>query len=86
MTDRAALDAALLAAHDADDRGALVTLYLDAANAEDAAGAVEAACFFLTQAYVYALETGSPLAGPLNRRLAALGRDHLQDDLEGPHQ
>lgn len=68
----AALHAALLAAHDADDRAALIRLYTQAAEgAED----TDAACFFLTQAYVFALEPGAPEARDLRARLIAQGRE-----------
>ncbi|WP_204114019.1 hypothetical protein [Shimia biformata] len=62
----------LLDAHARDDRAALVTLYSEAANqaiSEDAAG------FFLTQAYVFALETGHPDRAALHDRLKAMGRE-----------
>jgi hypothetical protein len=70
--NRAALDAALLAAHAADDRRALVALYVEAA---DGAGDRAAAGFYLTHAYVYALETGHPAAPGLHARLKAEGRE-----------
>ena len=44
-------------------------------------GEEDAACFFLTQAYVFALSAGLPQAAGLNRRLAEQGRDDLQLDL-----
>lgn len=66
------LEARLLAAHADDDRAALVTLYAEAADqAEDE----DAAAFYLTHAYVYALELGAPRAGALRDRLIALGRE-----------
>lgn len=76
------LNAALLRAHDAGDSAALVALYTQAADLREAAGDVEAACFYLTHAYVFALESGASCAGLLNRRLAAHGRDVVQEDLE----
>lgn len=65
------LDEALLDAHARDDRAALVTLYSRAAEATDE---VDATCFFLTQAYVFALETGHAATQPLHDRLKAFGR------------
>lgn len=65
------LNALLLAAHDAGDRDALTVLYTRAA---DLAETDDAACFFLTQAYVYALEQGHPTQELLYARLAAHGR------------
>lgn len=69
---RAELDAALLAAHAARDRRALVGLYRSAA---DTAGSAEASAFYLTQAYIYALDTGDPQAPALHARLKAEGRE-----------
>ena len=70
--ERAALDAALIAAHEADDRPLLVQLYTRAA---DQAGDLDTECFFLTQAYVFALQIGAPEAGTLHARLLAHGRE-----------
>ena len=67
-----ALDARILAAHDADDRRALVRLY---AQAADIANDVDAECFFLTYAYIYALEMGAPETEDLYARLKAHGRE-----------
>ncbi|MEM6487033.1 MAG: hypothetical protein AAF677_01990 [Pseudomonadota bacterium] len=74
------MDAALLAAHAAGDGGRLVALYAEAAERAlvetgDGVDGVEAAAFYLTHAYVFALETGHPMAGPLHARLKALGRE-----------
>ena len=66
------LDAQLLAAHDGDDRFALIRLYTQAA---DITNDVDAACFFLTYAYVFALEVGAAEAAPLHARLKAHGRE-----------
>ena len=70
------LDAALLAAHGQGDRTALVTLYIKAADgvveAEAKAGAE---AFFLTHAYVFALEAGDRRAAVLRARLVALGAE-----------
>ena len=66
------LDARLLAAHDAGDRGALVTLYTEAA---DRAPHRDAAAFYLTHAHVHALERGDPGAPGLRARLVTMGRD-----------
>jgi hypothetical protein len=56
---RATLDAALLDAHARGDRAALIALYADAA---DAAMDPTARAFYLTHAYVFALEAGDPRA------------------------
>lgn len=72
---RARLDAALIAAHEARDWRRLVALYEEAAETSEAKGDVEAACFYLTHAYVFALQTGHPDAAELHRRLKARGRE-----------
>ncbi|WP_299692356.1 hypothetical protein [uncultured Tateyamaria sp.] len=66
-----ALNTALLDAHARDDRTALVALYQQAAEGaqDDARG------FFLTQAYVFALETGHPDCAALRASLVAMGRE-----------
>ncbi|WP_400087884.1 hypothetical protein [Yoonia sp. R78084] len=61
----------LLDSHARDDRAALVGLYTEAA---DAAPDLDTACFYLTHAYIYALEKGDPAAERLYRRLKAQGR------------
>lgn len=66
------LETLLLDAHGRDDRPALVTLYSEAADIAPDEGA---AGFFLTQAYVYALELAHPQTGALHARLVALGRE-----------
>ena len=73
--DRAALDAALIVAHEAEDHSRLVTLYTEAADRFEQAGDADACCFFLTHAYVFALETGAPEAAALHQRLMAYGRE-----------
>ncbi|MGC9370341.1 MAG: hypothetical protein ACP5DX_12440 [Paracoccaceae bacterium] len=70
--NRAALDAALLAAHAAGDRAALVAHYTRAA---EIAGDAAAEGFFLTHAYIYALEAGHAEAPALHARLKAAGRE-----------
>lgn len=65
------LDAALLEAHAAGDLGALVTLYSQAA---ETAASDEAAGFYLTHAYVFALDAGDGRAGALFDRLRAMQR------------
>ncbi len=66
------LEARLHAAHAASDKHALVTLYEEAATT---AKTPEAEGFYLTQAYVYALETGHPKSAVLHQRLKATGRE-----------
>lgn len=66
------LEARLLAAHARCDTVALVGLYTEAGdqpNSEVAQG------FYLTQAYVYALELGDPRAAGLHAQLVTMGRE-----------
>lgn len=65
------LNAAILAAHAYDDGHALVELYTHAA---DQTNDVDTACFFLTYAYIFALELGMPEEANLYARLDAQGR------------
>lgn len=65
------LNTKLLAAHGAQDHDALVDLYTQAAdNAPD----IDTACFFLTHAYVFALEQAHPATAQLHARL----REHAR--------
>lgn len=66
------LEARLLAAHEADDRAALIALYTQAAERDAVPGG---RAFYLTHAYVYALETGDARAAPLHAALVALGAE-----------
>lgn len=66
------LDARLLDAHARDDRAALVTLYQEAA---DAASDQDAKGFYLTHAYVFALELGHTDMQMLHQRLKRAGRE-----------
>jgi len=66
------LDTQLLRAHTCGDLRALIDLYQQAANqAEDET----AAGFFLTQAYIFALELGSARADTLRAHLIASERE-----------
>jgi L-alanine-DL-glutamate epimerase-like enolase superfamily enzyme len=59
---KAALETAILDAHGRHDGAALAELYGEAASRHEALGNTDAACFFYTQAFVFALEAGSPSA------------------------
>lgn len=63
MTD---LDAAMRAAHREGDAAALIGLC-------QAAALVQAEAFWLTQAWIHALDAGDDRATALQRRLTALG-------------
>lgn len=64
------LDAALLQAHATNDHPALISLYTVAAHSTD--NHVKRR-FFLTQAYIFALEAEAPEAAALRKELIALG-------------
>ncbi len=66
------LHARMLDAHARPDPAALIALYTEAA---DSANDLDASCFFLTHAYVFALEAGAPEARQLHRRLLRHGRE-----------
>ena len=61
-------------AHERGDHDALATLYARAGDAAETAGDIDAACFFLTQAWVFAMQAGRDDAETLRARLAARGR------------
>ncbi|MGC3937034.1 hypothetical protein ACOTTU_04450 [Roseobacter sp. EG26] len=67
-----ALNDRLLAAHAADDRQALIALYSEAAAL---AADIDAKGFYLTQAYVFALEAGASSALKLREQLVELNRE-----------
>ncbi|MEM8792303.1 MAG: hypothetical protein AAGE80_11850 [Pseudomonadota bacterium] len=69
------LHSAILAAHEATDGARLVELYAAAADLSEKQGDRDATCFFLTQAYVFALETGHERIEELHLRLKDYGRD-----------
>ena len=69
------LDGRLLEAHERDDLPALIALYAEAANRREAVGDINAACFYLTHAFVFALQAGDPSAHELRQRLWAHGRE-----------
>ena len=62
----------LLVAHEQGDLEGLTTLY---AQAADAADDLNALCFFLTHAYVCALDAGDSRADGLRARLVEYGRE-----------
>ncbi|WP_306155679.1 hypothetical protein [Roseovarius sp. MMSF_3281] len=66
------LDTRMITAHEANDRMALIKLYAEAANG---ANDLDASCFYLTHAYVFALEAGAPQAKDLHARLVKHGRE-----------
>ena len=57
------------------DLEVLTKIYTDAANASEQRGDIDEACFFLTQAYVCALQQGADTAVKLRSRLINHGRE-----------
>ena len=66
------LQARLLAAHQAGNIGKLAHLYAEAAQAADTEAAEG---FFLTHAYIFALEAGNNVANTYRQRLVEMGRE-----------
>ena len=71
----AELHGRILSAHAAGDGTLLARLYGEAGTRLLADGKVDEGCFFLTQAYAYALETGLDSATEFHRCLAEHGRE-----------
>jgi hypothetical protein len=74
-----ALEDQLLEAHARGDPDALVALYVEAADGREAVDDIDAACFYLTHAFVFALQAGSDDTHALQLRLWEHGRE------ERPH-
>ncbi|MEM8837848.1 MAG: hypothetical protein AAGE89_07125 [Pseudomonadota bacterium] len=72
---KSALDKALVDAHNAGNKAEIARLYEEAGNVFEADGDVDGAAFYLTHAYVFALEIGSSRADQLQERLHRLGRE-----------
>ncbi len=70
-----ALEDDLLAAHAANDLPRLIAGYTQAADMAEAGGDVDRACFFLTYAWIFALDVGDARADALKARLVAHGRE-----------
>lgn len=75
INDLAEVERLMLEAHERHDHDALVPLYRLAAEFRFAENNVEAACFYLTHAYVYALETGADIVGEIRELLVIHGRE-----------
>lgn len=71
----AELDARLLRAHAQKDLVALVKLYRQAGTICLAQEDIDAGCFYLTQAYVFALESGRAEAAEIHAVLCGYGRE-----------
>ncbi len=73
-SELAALERELLAAHESGDGDALVGLYAVAADKAEASDDIDSAAFFLTHAWIFALELGDERAEAIRARLASWGR------------
>ena len=69
------LERAILDAHEQNDAGRLAQLYHQAFEHKFSLGEVNASAFLLTQAYVFALESGHDSASALQKKLIELGRE-----------
>lgn len=71
-----ALHDEIMQAHERGHTDRLAILYLKAGDMHETAGDIDAACFVLTIAYVFALECGDhATAQSAHTRLAAHGRE-----------
>ena len=68
------LEDAILSAYAAEDQVELIRLYRRAADIAEAENDIDQAAFFLTYAWIYALELGHEDATKLCQRLADWGR------------
>ena len=76
MSGETALQQAMLEAHNANDVAELAALYQRAGVQREAAGDIDAACFFYTHAYVYALDSGEDgIAAEARGQLKLHGRE-----------
>ncbi len=64
----------MLAAHERSDKGALVDIYIEIADRAAQSQDIDAECFFLTHAWIFALDSDHPLRDDLQKRLSAHGR------------
>ncbi len=68
------IDARLLEAHAGGSLVDIAFHYARAADQSEEQGDIDRACFFLTHAWIFALEAGDPIADDHRSRLAAYGR------------
>lgn len=73
-SELAALERELIAAHESGDGDSLIGLYEVAADKAAASHDIDSAAFFLTHAWIFALERGDERAEALRARLANWGR------------
>ena len=74
LESKAELDAQLLDAHAGRNPAKIAYHYGLAADQAEDEEDIDQACFFLTHAWIFALEAGDPAADQYRSRLAAFGR------------
>ncbi len=74
MQSEAELDAQLLDAHAGKNAAKIAYHYGLAADQAEIEEDIDRACFFLTHAWIFALEAGDPAADQYRSRLAVYGR------------
>jgi hypothetical protein len=72
--NRESLNEKLIQAHEENNIADLLVLYTRAGDDSEKAGDIDAACFYLTHAYVFALDAGSEQANVLLMLLLQYGR------------
>ena len=77
MPDSTDLHERILAGHAAGDGHLLAQLYAEAGQLAAANGEVDKACYFFTQAYVFALEAGE---NAVAEKLQAILRQHGREE------
>ena len=75
MTTAEELEREIIFAHNCADANTLAQLYARAADLHEGSGETDAACFYLTHAFVFALESGDDSADKLLERLRSHGRE-----------
>lgn len=71
------LDRDLMVAYKVNDKTQIVTLYAKAGEQSEQCKNVDGACFYYTQAYIFALEMDHPLKTTLREKLAHYGREYV---------
>jgi hypothetical protein len=69
------INADLLVAHARGDKPALVRLYLRAGEHMLSLGDIDAGCFYMTHAYIFALDCGDESVAEIHQILVAHGRE-----------
>lgn len=73
--DLSRLQEKLMIAHEAGDQKAMVRHYHQAGTLLLDQGDIDAGCFYLTQAYIHALELNDPATKSIHQVLTAHGRE-----------